>query len=409
MPKIMIISVGSTIEPIIFSLENQKPEYIIFFTSKETKEKVQEIINKLNYKVKCTHPIISDSSEDLNICFKTIQQEIPKIIKKWDLSLDDVIVDYTGGTKTMSAALVLGTIEFCKNYYYIGGTERDKNGVGVVISGKERMLYINNPWDEIGYLEKKKINNLSNTLRFSSALEELDKIIAKISENNKPFFEMVKEIITGYNLWDNFQHKPAKNLLFKGIKKLELIASEKENFKNLKNQISNNLEFLSNLLEPEKKERLLIYDLIASAKRRGDIEKKFDDAVARLYRAIEKIAQVELKEKYGIVTSNVDLKKLPENLKEEYEIKYSDEKTKKIKIPLYASYRVLREKKNEIGIKFFNREKEINEILDLRNNSILAHGDIPISEESYKKILPLIFEFSGIKEENIPQFPLFDF
>ncbi len=403
----MIITVGGTPNPIISSLNEQKPEIIIFFVSKQTKEQVQDILGSLDYKPKGTDLIITESAEDLNICFRTLQNELPKKLKDWDITSDSLIVDYTGGTKTMSSAIVLATIEFSKNYSYVGGYERDKDGIGIVIDGKERMLYLRNPWDEIGYIEKKKINILFNTCRYSTAIEELEKIINKVSDEKKPFFEMIKDIAEGYKLWDNFQHKPAKGTLNKGLAKLKLYTSGDKSLLEIKEQIEGNLKFLENLFS-EKKDEYIIYDLLSSAKRRGTLEKKFDDATARLYRVLEKISQVELKNKFEINTSCVDINKLPENLKDEYKLKYTDEKDNKIKTPLYAGYRILKEKENELGIKFFEKEKEIRKILDIRNNSILAHGDNTVKEEIYKDMLKLAIEFFNIDEEKIPQFPCFN-
>ena len=50
----------------------------------------------------------------------------------------------------------------------------------------------------------------------------------------------------------------------------------------------------------------MLASIINNSKRRGK-ENKFDDAVARLYRSFELIAQIRLLEKYNIDTNRVDI------------------------------------------------------------------------------------------------------
>jgi len=59
------------------------------------------------------------------------------------------VADFTGGTKTMSVALALATVQAVGRYTYVGGTERTKDGPGMVVDGKERMLHQANPWDAL--------------------------------------------------------------------------------------------------------------------------------------------------------------------------------------------------------------------------------------------------------------------
>jgi CRISPR-associated protein (TIGR02710 family) len=172
----------------------------------------------------------------------------------------------------------------------------------------------------------------------------------------------------------------------------------------LAKKIEENLNFLDNL---QKASRAYFFDLLANAGRRANLERKFDDAVARLYRAIEVLAQTELKDKFGINSSDVKLERLPEKLKDEYLLKYRDRKEQKIKLPLFASYQLLYELKSLLAEEFFKYyEKEIRPILDIRNHSILAHGFNAVDEDSFQKLLHSVMKFSRTKEEDIPDFPI---
>ena len=176
MKKAMIVSVGGTSAPIIFSLNRSKPEYICFFISKQTKKMLEEeIIPNLNFKPRHYDWILTPNAESLSDCYSELVKQLPSLLEKWEVDPKDVCVDYTGGTKTMSVALALATIEDSCCYSYVGGDERSKGGVGVVVDGKERMWFLENPWDEIAQKERKEISILFNKARYASAAEVLQK------------------------------------------------------------------------------------------------------------------------------------------------------------------------------------------------------------------------------------------
>ncbi|MHA1294249.1 MAG: TIGR02710 family CRISPR-associated CARF protein [Promethearchaeota archaeon] len=409
MPKTLILSVGGSISPLICSINHHKPEYIIFFTSTETKEQVTVILQNATHKPKGHDFIITESSEFLNVCLNKLLSQLPEKIRIWNIKPEETIIDYTGGTKSMSAALVLATIELSSNFSYVGGEERNKNGIGVVIDGKEKMLYLKNPWDELAILEKKKINILFNSARYQLARDTALKAAEKVSEKNQAFFKMLALLIEGYMLWDSFKYKDALHKINNAVSKLKIYCAGLDNshpWHSLLKQIEKNAEFLMNI----KKEENIILDILANAKRRAEIENKYDDAVVRIYRTLEKKARLELKF-YGIDTSNVDINKVPLSIREEVKSKYLSEDNKRIKIPQYASYLILKEIEKEKGIKkygykYFEEEKTlIKEIMNYRNLSIIVHGDNPIDEQKYERAWKNILEFLDIKEENLPIFP----
>ncbi|MEO0087320.1 MAG: TIGR02710 family CRISPR-associated CARF protein [candidate division WOR-3 bacterium] len=409
MAKAVLISVGGSQNPIIYSLKQQKPEYIIFFASVESEKQIPQILQMLkeeNYSPKKSDQIITSFAEKFDECYEIIKKELDSIIKRWGLQPQDIIVDFTGGTKAMSVALVLATIDLGCKYSYVGGTERDKEGLGVVIDGKEKILYSVNPWDELAVEERKKISILFNKARYASAIELLEVVCKKVSQPN--FYEIMIDIAKAYDNWDRFKHSKAKDFLFKGIKRFKdfLAGSQDKKLEELYKKLEENKEFLLRIVD-EKDKKALVCDLIANAERRAKLENKYDDALARLYRAVEMIAQNRLLEKYSIKTNDVDLSKVPENLKQKFKERYLDPRDNKIKIGLKASYELLKEKKDNLGEKFWN-DKRLVELLDIRNNTILAHGTNSVEKETYEELLGHLLELAEIKINDLPQFPTFD-
>jgi len=333
---------------------------------------VPAIIRALDFELKGFDQIITPSAELLWECYKTLLDQLPQKLQTWRIEPRDLVVDYTGGTKTMSAALVLATIDLGCSYSYVGGVERDKGGVGVVLDGKERMWYVDNPWDEMAVFERKKANLLFNAARYAAAKMVLDDICSKVSPQQRPFYETWSRIVHAYDLWDRFKHKEAHHLLGRGLRDLRLMASSSDSLQRKVGQLDQNFSFLSQLTEGKDK-GLLVYDLVANAMRRADLENKYDDAVARLYRAIEKAAQDRLRAAYQIEPSSASL---------------------------------LAEQGDGLGARFLDRyDQELRPLLNERNNSILAHGDSSATDATYRELLRVVMDFIPLEEKKIPRFP----
>jgi len=409
--KAILVSLGGTPAPIVFSLNHQRPDYICFFVSEETRDSIyKDILPGLDFAYRNYDWITTQSAESLSDCYHVLATKLPEILKKWKVAPKNLVVDYTGGTKTMSVALALATIANSSHYTYIGGAERTKEGVGVVINGKEKMWYTDNPWDEMAVVERKEACLLFNRARYLAAAEIFSKTSERVSQVHKPFFEAMKELSEGYDLWDRFKHKEAKAKLYRSKKIIDTFAaaSDKAEMLNLANALKDNLSFLEKLQNAqEQKGLLLCYDLLGNAKRRAELEDKFDDAIARIYRAIEALAQFRLGFKYGIKTSDVRPEQIPESLREEYVRRYIDEKTSKIRLPLFASYNLLEKRGDELGKSFFAQyENKLRSVLDQRNRSILAHGFDSLKQDTFQKMYEAVLEFAGIEESQIPAFPV---
>lgn len=412
MAKTLILSIGGSPPPLVFSIKHHQPENVIFFASKETEKEITKILDQLlreNFRLKNHEKIITPSSEDLNTCLRSLLSKLPEIFSRWNISPEDLIVDYTGGTKTMSSALVLATINQTSTFSYISGEERDKDGIGVVIDGKEKMLRIKNPWDELAIEERKRIQLLFNSGRYSLAKETAESAKQKVSEKERSFYEMLSTLIDSYLLWDSFKYNEARNKMGRAIHDLEMCCSTLDSshpLSKLLNHMKENIEFLKNI--DSEKNRVL--DLLSNAKRRAEIESRYDDAIIRIYRAIEKFAQLELK-KHGLDASNIDENSLPQSIRKEIKEKYFNERKRKIQTPLYGSCTILKaieEEKGEKGFghRFFEKYTELNNgIIENRNLSVIVHGENPLNKEKFEKAWKTALEFLEIREEDLPKFP----
>lgn len=417
--SVLIVSVGGSPNVVAKAIEYNKCKFIIFFCSAETYSAVNDIKNSLgkDFVIEDFERIVVDEYEILSKCCRKLNNEIPQKLKQWGKDYKDVIVDYTGGTKAMSAALVLSTIENCSSYSYIGGNDRSKEGVGIVIDGKERYCYHQNPWDELALNHLKIIDSSFNNARYVFAQKQIEDILPKVDEKLKKLYEILKDMCELYYRWDSFKYKDANNLfgrVLNGLKHYQALSNESIDY--LVGELEKGQKWMNELVacinnngvvEGVKGSMMVCSDFISNAKRRAEKENKYDDAVARLYSCIEKMAKYMLLE-FGIDNSKTRKDQIPCELENKFEsaLYYDkDEKKEFYKYGLSKSCDLLSHKDEDFKARYVKMKKELENLMTQRNKSALAHGITPIKKETYEKMLETTLKFAKISEDEIIRFP----
>ncbi len=102
MPGALVISVGGTPDPVVYALREASPEFVCFLVSQRSMDLLGEIKARVerrfdDYKV----PI--DDPDDLIECYQKAVECLRRTeARSW--APESIVVDYTGGTKTMTAA-----------------------------------------------------------------------------------------------------------------------------------------------------------------------------------------------------------------------------------------------------------------------------------------------------------------
>lgn len=318
--------------------------------SKNTVKFVEEIYqkkakSKLNYEFVTLQDV--DRFEE---CFQKIRQVIN------EYSDYEVIIDYTSGTKTMTMSAAIASVLYHKDLTLVSG-ERGDNGLVAIHTEEIKTQSLYSAYDE---LLMDKLRDAFNNYRYDTALEFLDEMVSV--EKRKSY----QNLIQAYNYWDKFNHTTA----FELIKSVDIFIEP------------TNKEFLGKLINSrDSKEYYLLADLLNNSHRRF-VEGKYDDALARLYRAVEFISQTRLKMDYDIDTSDVDLELVPDFARKQYSKR---EKNGKLAIGLREGYKLLRQLGDNIGSSFF-QDKRFIDLLNKRNRTILAHGFEPVTNENLDEL-----------------------
>ena len=361
-------AIESLANAIAFSIENNNPDQTFFITSEEgmknTIPKILEKTRSKNYEiVKIANP------DDIQLTYEELSQKLKEIRQNFD----HITIDYTSGTKAMTGALtILGTIIEADTLSYISGKRRG----GIVQQGTEKLNTVR-PFFAIAEEKIAVAIQFFNKHQFDSTLSILSQI--EKTTKDQDLIDQITPLKTAaeaYQLWDKFQHSEA-------FQKLSQIKKE---------ALNSNKRFLGQLVSSKEREPYYVADLINNAIRRGTDEKKCDDAVARLYRTIELLAQYQLKRKYNIEPSSVKPEDIPKTLHRKWNI---DPEIHKIQIPLEKAYGLLQAKDDELGKKW-SQDKELKNLLAKRNTSILAHGLNPVDKETYMRLLKKATNYASL-------------
>jgi CRISPR-associated protein (TIGR02710 family) len=258
--------------------------------------------------------------------------------------------------------------------------------------------------------ERQRLAHYFNAYQFYACRTLIQEVSGRLSRQEKQRFEVFKVLVEGYEAWDRFDHWRALRRLEEAAAKLQqLIDLNAQGFlASVAIGLEENLEFLRRLKQEtidfkELLHPLLLDDLFANARRRLQEEGKLDDAAARLYRLVEMRGQIEVQKVFAAKTDNFPLEKIPPSLGAEFERRYRSPRDGKIKLPLEATYTLLRDIGNDLGKLFFQDQGRFNNLQQARNQSILAHGVNPIKEERVRELFD--FVCSLISPQDEPRFP----
>ena len=372
------------------------PDYVVFFASSKSKLTIDYIGELFNQEgdefvlEQDYHIAPMESIDDFNACFEIFEREI----WKYDFIGDDneyrIIMDYTSGTKTMSAAMACCGMFYSKDLISVGGDRT----TGEVSSGTELINYQNlyKIYDKFALM---RTRDCFNSYQFMHCIDILNYII-DMNIHKDSFLNLCKS----YYAWDNMDFEHAYEYMTK-------VDFNNFEFVEIKDDLEKNMKALGTIVHARSvnlKNCYILATLINNSIRKAE-EYKYDDAIARLYRSFELIAQIQLT-KYGIESSNVNVSILLENgVSQEFvdELEKAKEDGK-IRIGLIKDYSLLYELNDELGKYYVDNVNLIKNLTRKRNNSILAHGLDSQSKEDFDEFLEIVLDLARKIDKHMNRF-----
>ncbi|MHA1315860.1 MAG: TIGR02710 family CRISPR-associated CARF protein, partial [Candidatus Helarchaeota archaeon] len=400
--KGLIISVGMTMTPLWHALSRHDPEHVVFIASQASASIAHDLMAFFGFELEINARLFKNDPNDITSMTRSALEGF-KFLKSKGLQDKDIAVNSTGGTKGMTASVYYFSIIKNIPAYYVESKKFQKERRGDKIFGDEVIKLLANPSDSLGFYYENLARTAFNELNFSKSIEYYTKLKQVDDPDRRNVFRGLSELAAAYHHWDLFNFRQARKHLESAINNLRgsLNWDYGKHYRELCQELSKQLKLLKRiedsrlgaLEEMDLDQALLLYlELYNNAMRRANL-KKHDDAVARFYRVFEATAQILLFHEHGIDVSKFkkDAGKLPPKIKEMFRKKLKSRSlllniwlelfpTREYPkhLPLFKSWMLLTWLNPEIEKQ--NILQEIEQILPVRNQSILAHGWTPIKE-----------------------------
>ena len=382
---VLLCTVGGSHEPILASILENKPDFVYFICSgkdpatgkpgserqitgrgnvikehpSDTSHKLPNIptqagLHEEQYKA------VLVPADDLDKAFRIIRHSLREAVLKHPEAR--FIADYTGGAKSMTAALVLAVVEDeAVDLRLVTGIRSD---LASVASGMEGVEQVN---VETIRAQRAVARSLDTWQWF--AYGEAERELADIKPRDPALagkVRILRDISKAFDEWDRFDHQSAFRII--NIYRAKITPAHKYLLDAIKN--------LNTESEYQTPARLL--DLWLNAERRA-AQKRFDDAVARLYRLLEWTAQWVLHTHLRIDTADIPPDKIPKDVSIQLNRKGRCQAGLTVAWQLIGHWLP----NTDAGRFSLGKLAELQAHVDLRNHSILAHGYKPVDEMNW--------------------------
>lgn len=424
MPTALLLTVGGSPEPLLTCVRELQPQRVVFFASDQTvrcvdgagrpnerrlrdgtSEKLDNFVTLMqlqDYQAERDRVLLEDI-DDVQACYQQMSAKVAELkAEGWR----NIAVDYTGGTKSMSAGLLLLAVDESLDIHVTTGLRdntravqrgQTTRGVGVTDLRTQRHL-------------QRDVARSFRCFDYSEAHHLLQSLVRPrdLSRAMRHQVQFLASVAEALSAWDVFDHEKALECVDSPVFSKSTRVREKVQ-KPLQRLVGLRHWLLSGGKLPAQGSGYeLVEDLVLNAQRRTSV-RRYDDAVGRYYRALEMLAQVRLKLQYGIETGAVQPEQVPIGARERY-LKAGEAETK---LGLRDAYSLLRDLQDPVvGPIFADREKVLINALSVRNNSLFAHGYQPIGPEQFDQFLGFAGDFLNElldklygKANRIPQLP----
>jgi CRISPR-associated protein (TIGR02710 family) len=413
--KALLIALVGDPSPCVATINRLNPEHLCFFIPEELRPKIETDFQPNLLKLpKKWDWIITPDPHGFGASYKAINQPLTDLLKTWGLAPGEVTVDLSRATAAMAAAASLAGLPHSSQFLslkpiLVAGDA--PVGELVIINGTAHTWQQDNPWTEAARDARRQAATLFNRGSHRAAAESFRQIEARVSGGQKPLYHALADLAEAYGCWDHFQYKPAWESLKTAVKALDMasVFGAPPGLSALIPRLKENLGFLEKLvMDPAEIKAAVAPDLLANAKRRAELDRAFDAALATAVRALEAFAQVQLFRQHKIKAHDVQPEQLPAALQETCRTCYLDDVDGKYKLPLTAQFRALAGLGDQMGQAYLAHWPQMKPLMNAAHRSPLGHGFEPATAERYNQLYALIVKVTGVMEASLPRFPTLD-
>jgi len=389
---VMLLTVGGSAQPLISAIRALGPRFVRFAVTVSvgtTKGSITMlegetgIPSQSGLNAACwDHVVVPHDDPDRT--FAILRESLQALRARYPDA--ELIADYTGGTKSMSAALLNAVVAVPGvQAQFMVGERPDLNRVQ---SGTEQPERLKLTW-LLAEREAARLRAGWARFAYAEAEEGMEIILRDLTGDDAPpearrELEDLRDVSALFAAWDRFDHAAA-------LRRLNAMPG------GLQHALARWRPSLELLCDPDcrRKGGMQCLDLWRNAERRA-ARQLYDDAVARCYRMLEATAQWYLRAEHGIDTAQMPWESYRQELAQ---AKIQPREGQKELGGLMPSFRFSAAlKPNGLFATFLQQrtpssykkdrrsiERELRNMLELRNRSVLAHGFQPIGREGWER------------------------
>jgi CRISPR-associated protein (TIGR02710 family) len=407
--KALLIAVMDDAPAAVYVINRLQPELLCFFAPESAKGLVESSVQpKIDKMPRKWDWIVTPDATRFMACYQAVARTLPELMRTWEVRAGELVVDLTGATPAMAAALSLASLSFTSRVVTIGEAAAGSDDESVTIEGQTKVWLQGNPWDEAAAQARHEACEQFNRGSFAAGAVLFRQLESRVSGGQKPMYRAFADIADGYGLWERFQYRQAWDKLKAAHKALEMASvwGGPTGLKGLLPVIKQNAGFLEKLvLDPSEVKETLALDLLAHARRRAEVEHNYEAAMIALVRALEAFAQFQLFISYKIKTWDLQPEQLPEALRETCRSCFLSDVDGRYKLPLHDQFRALAGLGSQMGQAYLAQWPKMKPLLDAANQAVLGHGFESIKPERFQQLYEIVVKLTGVGESSLPRFP----
>ncbi|MCT0212425.1 MULTISPECIES: TIGR02710 family CRISPR-associated CARF protein [unclassified Synechococcus] len=399
MTRTLVLTVGQSDGPIVNCLNSVKPDRAVFLCSSGSRAVVDAVVAQVDL------PDFDPERDVLELQQRLGRNQGGDVVNSLDrldhvyLQARDLLdrlrqenpgaklsVDYTGGTKTMATGLAMAAVDDGQVDLLLTTTNRPS--AGVAISGPSLPVPVALGSLQIRRLLEAELPPLLRRYDYAAAREAVVRVRLLLPQGPQATeLTRLEQLLQAFDAWDRFDHKAAADLLGlqAGDPKLQALLLELKRVIHSRRQLDETAEREQwPAIRGHGQET--VEDLLLNAERRAK-QQRYDDAVGRLYRAMELTAQLLLKREFNQLTAAVDLEQVPASVLQAYTLKqYNQPGGGALRLGMSDSFDLLAAYEHPVGMAWAEQRSALVDQLKLRNASLFAHGFQPISAAGWKSL-----------------------
>ena len=408
--KALLIAVSADPVPVQACINRLVPEFLCFVVSESRKASIEtDVQPAITTMPQRWDWILAEESASFTAVHQTLTKSLPDILKTWGLQPGELVVDFSGATPAIAAAMALASRPWTSQVVGLTTPESGVEGSDMVATGDRTFAWQEgNPWNEEAVPARQEAALLFNQGAFSPAARRFRRIESLVGGSLKPLYHALADLADGYAAWEGFKYRDAWDKLKTANKALELASvwGGPAGMSALLAGVKQNLKFLESIvMNPDDVKLPVAHDLLAHAKRRAERDQQIDSALQLLLRALEAYVQYHLWKEYRIKSWDVQVEQLPQDLQEPCRTCYADDVDGKFHLPLQAQFRALAGLGHPMGQTFVNEWPKLKTLWDAAHQSVLGHGFQTTKADRFHQFYAAAIKLTNVTDPNLPAFP----